>query len=179
MAGMRIGELARQSGVPASALRYYEQLGLLPEPTRTETGYRRYGAEAAERLAFIRAAQAVGLTLAEVRQVLGLRDAGGAPCRVVTDLIAHRHAEVKAKIGELRRLERELTELRARAAKLSPRDCDPSGICHVIPLARPSAASSPTPGARPVRPDDVSARALRSPLPTASASRPSRTRRPG
>ena len=130
---MRIGELARHSGVPATALRYYEQLGLLPEPGRTESGYRVYGEESVDRLAFIRAAQTVGLTLAEVRQVLGVRDAGEAPCRVVTDLIDHRHADVKARIAELRRLERELAALRARAAKLHPRDCDPSGICHVIP----------------------------------------------
>jgi DNA-binding transcriptional MerR regulator len=130
---MRIGELARQSGVPTTALRYYEQLGLLPEPDRTDAGYRIYDEDALERLAFIRAAQAVGLTLAEVRQVLGVRDAGEAPCRVVTDLIDQRHAEVKAKILELSRLERELAGLLARAANLQPRDCDPSGICHVIP----------------------------------------------
>jgi MerR family copper efflux transcriptional regulator len=137
---MRIGELARRSGVPATALRYYEQLGLLPQPGRTESGYRIYTAEAVDRLAFIRGAQAVGLTLAEVRQVLGVRDAGEAPCRVVTDLIDHRYVEVKAKIAELRGLERELAALRARAAKLHPRDCDPSGICHIIP-ARSSPAA--------------------------------------
>jgi DNA-binding transcriptional MerR regulator len=140
---MRIGELARQSGVPATALRYYEQLGLLPEPGRTGSGYRIYAEEALDRLAFIRAAQAVGLTLAEVRQVLAVRDAGEAPCRVVTDLIDHRHAEVKARIAELCQLERELAALRARAAKLRPRDCDPSGICHVIPALRMPAGSPP------------------------------------
>src|ERR671915_1678964 len=105
---MRIGELARQSGVPATALRYYEKLGLMPEPGRTESGYRMYGEEAVDRLAFIRAAQDVGLTLAEVRQVLGVRDAGEAPCRVVTELIDRRHTEVSARISELRALEREL-----------------------------------------------------------------------
>jgi len=138
---MRIGELARQSGVPATALRYYEQVGLLSEPGRTESGYRVYGEDAVDRLAFIRAAQAVGLTLAEVRQVLGVRDAGEAPCRVVTDLIDHRHAEVKARMAELSRLERELAALRARAANLHPRDCDPSGICHVIPAISQNANS--------------------------------------
>lgn len=130
---MRIGELARRSGVSATALRYYEQLGLLPEPDRTESGYRAYGDDAIDRLGFIRAGQAVGLTLAEVGQVLGVRDAGEAPCRVATDLIDRRHAEVRAKIAELRLLERELAELTARATDLHPRDCDPSGICHVIP----------------------------------------------
>ena len=133
---MRIGELARRSGVPATALRYYERLGLLAEPRRTGAGYRLYGEDAVDRLAFIRAAQAVGLTLAEVCQVLRVRDAGETPCGVVTDLIDHRHAEVKSKIAELRRLERELATLRARAAGLHPRDCDPSGICHVITAAR-------------------------------------------
>lgn len=85
----------------------------------------RRAARASSRLAFIRAAQVIGLTLAEVRRVLGVCDAGEAPCRVVTDLIDHRHADVKARIAELRRLECELAALRARAAKLRPRDCDP------------------------------------------------------
>jgi DNA-binding transcriptional MerR regulator len=139
---MRIGQLARLSGVPATALRYYEQLGLLAEPGRTEAGYRVYADDAIDRLAFIRSAQAVGLTLAEVRQVLGVRDAGEAPCRVVTELIDRRHAEVRARIAELRSLERELTALRQRATRLEPRDCDPSGICHVIPKMT-TAASAP------------------------------------
>jgi DNA-binding transcriptional MerR regulator len=130
---MRIGELARRSGLAASALRYYEQLGLLPEPARTASGYRSYAETAVDRLAFIRSAQAVGLNLAEVREVLGVRDAGEAPCRVVTGMIDRRHAEVRSRIAELRMLERDLSRLRDRAARLEPRDCDPSGVCHVIP----------------------------------------------
>jgi MerR family copper efflux transcriptional regulator len=130
---MRIGQLARRSGLAATALRYYEQLGLLPEPERTPSGYRSYGEEVVDRLAFIRSAQAVGLTLGEVREVLGVRDAGDAPCRVVTNLIERRHTEVRSRIAELRGLERELAHLRERAALLEPRDCDPTGVCHVIP----------------------------------------------
>lgn len=133
---MRIGELSRSSGVPRTALRYYEQVGLLTPPERTESGYRSYADDAIERLAFIRSAQAVGLTLAEVRQVVGIRDAGEAPCRVVTELIDQRHAEVRMRIAELRRLERELAQLQARAKDLQPRDCEPSGVCHVIPALR-------------------------------------------
>jgi DNA-binding transcriptional MerR regulator len=130
---MRIGELARRSGMAPTALRYYEQLGLLPEPERTPSGYRSYTDAAADRLAFIRSAQAVGLTLAEVREVLRVRDAGEAPCRVVTEMIDRRHTEVRTRIAELRALERDLARLRDRAARLEPRDCDPSGVCHVIP----------------------------------------------
>jgi DNA-binding transcriptional MerR regulator len=140
---MRIGELARESGLAPSAVRYYEQLGLLPAPRREPSGYRSYADDAVDRLAFIRSAQAVGLTLAEVRQVLGVRDAGEAPCRVVTELIDRRHAEVQAKIAELRGLELELTRLSERAARLEPRDCDPSGICHVIPKMMPTGISKP------------------------------------
>src|SRR5437867_948358 len=142
---MRIGEVASRSGIAPSAIRYYEQLGLLPEPQRTEAGYRVYADGAIERLGFIRAAQAVGLTLAEVRQVLGVRDAGEPPCRVVTDLIERRHAEVRAKIVELRRLERDLAAVRARAATLNPRDCDPSGVCHVIPSLAHADGARPRP----------------------------------
>ena len=130
---MRIGELARRSGLAPSAVRYYEQLGLLPEPERTESGYRSYADDTLDRLTFVRSAQAVGLTLAEVGQVLGIRDAGEAPCHVVTELIDRRHAEVRARIAELQALEAELAQLQRRAARLEARDCDPSGICHVIP----------------------------------------------
>jgi MerR family copper efflux transcriptional regulator len=139
---MRIGQLARQSGIAPSAVRYYEQLGLLPPPERMASGYRSYGEDTLDRLTFIRSAQAVGLTLAEVRQVLGIRDAGVAPCGVVTELIDRRHAEVRDRIAELQVLERELTLLLERAARLEPRDCDPLGICHVIPKA-PTESSSP------------------------------------
>jgi MerR family copper efflux transcriptional regulator len=147
---MRIGELARRSGLASTALRYYEQLGLLPEPQRTPSGYRSYGDSALDRLAFIRSAQAVGLTLSEVRDVLGVRDAGEAPCRVVTEMIDRRHAEVQSRIAELRVLERDLARLRDRAGRLEPRDCDPSGVCHVIPKVTGS-ATSPSGSGRLVR----------------------------
>ena len=140
---MRIGQLARRSGLAPSAVRYYEQVGLLPAPERMASGYRSYGDDTVDRLSFIRSAQAVGLTLAEVGQVLGVRDAGEAPCQVVTELIDRRHAEVRARIAELQALELDLTRIRERAARLEPRDCDPAGICHVIPKLTPTASSTP------------------------------------
>ena len=148
---MRIGELAHRSGLAPSAVRYYEQTGLLPAPRRTASGYRSYTDEALKRLAFIRSAQAVGLTLAEVRLVLGLRDAGDPPCGVVTELIEQRHAEVRARIAELQDLELDLARLRERAARLEPRDCDPSGICHVIPKLTPPTNAPPAREASSIR----------------------------
>jgi DNA-binding transcriptional MerR regulator len=130
---MRIGELSRESGVPPTTLRYYEQAGLLAPPRRTASGYRAYDEEALGRLSFIRAAQSVGLTLAEIRDVIAIRDGGRAPCRHVQELVERRRAEVRAKIRELRRLESELTRVGALAARLDPADCDPSGVCSAIP----------------------------------------------
>ena len=70
---MRIGELAAASGVPAKTIRYYEDIGVLDAPPRTPSGYRDDTADAADRLAFIRSARAVGLTLGEIRQIPALR----------------------------------------------------------------------------------------------------------
>ena len=140
---MRIGELARHSGIASTALRYYEKAGLLPQPQRTLSGYRAYGADALQRLAFIRAAQAVGLSLPEIREVIAIRDGGTAPCSHVVGLIERRRAEVRARIRELRRLEQELTQLAERGARLDPAECDPAGICQVIPSELAAAAASP------------------------------------
>jgi DNA-binding transcriptional MerR regulator len=74
-AAVRIGELAQRSGLAATALRYYEKAGLLPESPRTASGYRSYD-EVLPRLAFIRAAPAIGLTVSEIREVIAIRERG-------------------------------------------------------------------------------------------------------
>ena len=131
--GMRIGELARQSGLASTALRYYERAGLLPPPQRTPTGYRAYDPSVLQRLVFIRAAQAVGLSLSEIREVIAIRDGGAAPCSHVVGLLERRRAAVRARIRELQRLEQELTRLAERGARFDPAQCDPAGICRIIP----------------------------------------------
>lgn len=135
---VRIGELARRSGVPPTALRYYEKAGLLNEPKRADSGYRAYDRSALPRLAFIRAAQAVGLSLAEIREVIAIRDRGAAPCHHVVDLVERRRGEVRARILELQRLQRELDRVAARADRLNPAECDPNGVCAVIPVEKGS-----------------------------------------
>ncbi|HEY6416930.1 MAG TPA: heavy metal-responsive transcriptional regulator [Acidimicrobiales bacterium] len=84
---MRIGELAAVGGVTAKTIRYYEDIGVLDPPARTPSGYRNYSRAATDRLGFIRSAQAVGLTLGEIRGILALRDRGTTPCGHVLDLI--------------------------------------------------------------------------------------------
>jgi DNA-binding transcriptional MerR regulator len=130
---MKIGELARQSGVAATALRYYEKAGLLPPSRRTPSGYRTYDDDVVSRLAFIRAAQSVGLSVAEIRDVIGIRDAGAAPCTHVLQLIERHRGEVQSRIRELQELERDLSRLAQHGIGVDPSECDPAGVCKVIP----------------------------------------------
>src|SRR5215472_9446937 len=100
---MRIGEAAGRAAVPAKTIRFWEDQRLLPEPARTAAGYRDYDPAIVERLGFIRHAQAAGLTLEHIRQVLDIRDSGQPPCAHVAGLIAQRMAEVEARLAELAR----------------------------------------------------------------------------
>jgi MerR family copper efflux transcriptional regulator len=97
---MRIGELAEQAGISTKAIRYYEQIGILTPPARTSSGYRSYDQTALGRLGFVRAAQAVGLTLGEIRQIIAFRDDGQAPCAHVTDVLQRHAADLDARIRD-------------------------------------------------------------------------------
>ena len=127
---MKIGEVAGRAGVPAKTIRFWEDQHLLPVPTRTPSGYRDYGPAIMERLAFIRHAQAAGLTLGHIRQVLDIRDGGEPPCVHVTGLISQRLGEVEARLTELARTRDQLAALAGRAAAQDPADC--RGYCSII-----------------------------------------------
>ena len=129
---MQIGEVARKLGVATSAIRFYEESGLLPEPNRTPAGYREYDPSVIDRLTFIRAGQAVGLTLAELKDVLVIRDSGEAPCTHVAELIDRRIDEIDQRIKDLRRLRRDLTTLAGEALSFDPSDCPPDSICRIL-----------------------------------------------
>lgn len=129
---MRIGEVASRSGVSTKTIRYYEAIGLLPPPQRSASGYRDYEESALDRLAFVRAAQAVGLSLGEIRSIVALRDGGDTPCGHVLDLLRARSAELDRRIAEMHSLRGELHRLVQRAEGLDPADCDPRRICHLI-----------------------------------------------
>ena len=127
---MKIGEAAGRSGVPAKTIRFWEDQRLLPAPARSPAGYRDYDPAIIERLAFIRHAQAAGLALEAIRQVLDIRDGGQPPCVHVTGLIARRLAEVEDRLAELARARDPLAALAARAAAQDPADC--RGYCSII-----------------------------------------------
>ena len=127
---MRIGEAAGRAGIPAKTIRFWEEQHMLPPPARTPAGYRDYDPAIVERLTFIRQAQAAGLTLEHIRQVLDIRDGGDPPCSHVAGLIARRLAEVDARLAELTRTRDQLVVLAARATAQDPADC--RGYCSII-----------------------------------------------
>lgn len=129
---MQIGEIAHQVGLATSAIRFYEEKGLIPEAARTASGYRDYDESMIDRIRFIRAGQAVGLTLHELGQVLQIRDQGESPCRHVTELLDRRIHEVDQRIQELRSLRRDLTVLSKDASDLDPAECPPESVCRII-----------------------------------------------
>lgn len=129
---MRIGELSRLSGFPVSTLRYYERIGLLAEPERTQSGYRAYGPESVERLRFIRDGQATGLKLHEVSHLIDLRERGISTCEHSLALLRNRVGEITTQIHSLDRLRAQLESVIERARSLDPTTCtDPMG-CQVI-----------------------------------------------
>lgn len=129
---MRIGELAARAGVEPTTIRYYERIGLMPEPARRDSGYRDYSEEAVDRLGFIRAAQSVGLTLGEVRETLAFRDRGEAPCGHVAALIERNAAQLRQRISDLEAMHRDLERLAKKARAISPNDVPEAAFCHII-----------------------------------------------
>ena len=99
---MRIGELATASGLTRDALRYYERQGLLPRSRRTDGGFRLYDGSAVDRVRFIKQAQAHGLSLREIRDLVSHQsDAGRTRCRHVRNLLAHKLEQLETRRAEL------------------------------------------------------------------------------
>jgi DNA-binding transcriptional MerR regulator len=129
---MRIGELARKTGVPTKTIRYYEEIGVLPSPERAANGYRSYGWAAVERLLFVRDARATGLSLTEIGSILSLRDQGESTCNHVLGLLEAHLEEIDAHIESLQKTRRQLATLTKRARGLDSADCTDPNRCQAI-----------------------------------------------
>jgi DNA-binding transcriptional MerR regulator len=105
---LQVGELAERAGVGVQTLHYYERLGLLPKPDRSAANYRLYPIDALRRVQFIKKAQALGFTLEEIKEILGLRGQGRAPCRCVADVGKKHLQELDARIAGLQAFRRAL-----------------------------------------------------------------------
>ena len=105
---LKIGEVSKRSGVGIEALRFYERGGLLDSPSRTYGGYRVYGEDVLERLAFIKQAQALGFSLDEIRRIIDDARKGESPCDEVREIVRRRMEELDERLRELQRYRKEL-----------------------------------------------------------------------
>ncbi len=129
---MKIGEVAELAGLSAKTIRYYEEIGLLPEPEREFNQYRSYGPETLQKLAFIRRAQAANLKLREIREILEIRSQGRAPCVHVRDLLKRRLSKIDQQLEELKTAKQELEELVVLAEATDPAECSGDVICTIL-----------------------------------------------
>jgi MerR family copper efflux transcriptional regulator len=121
---LTIGAVAREAGTPIDTIRYYEKEGLLPEPRRRASGYRDYDQGAVVRLRFIRRAKDLGFTLEEIRDLLALSADRHSGVGGVKERAEHRLDVIDAKIAELERVRRGLSELiDACPGHGAPEDC--------------------------------------------------------
>ena len=111
---MKIGELARATGLNVETIRYYERIGLMPPATRSDGGHRLYGESQGRRLGFIRRTRELGFTLDQVRTLLKLVDGGRYTCAQVKRITVHHLDEVRRKVADLRKIERGLAEMAAQ-----------------------------------------------------------------
>lgn len=129
---MKIGELAKATGLTTKTIRFYESLGLMQGPQRSESGYRLYRQEHTERLEFIKKAKRLGLSLQEIREIFAFHDQRQPLCIHVLALLDQKLSQLDAIVKELQEFRRELARLkeesRARLAQL-PQD---ARICRII-----------------------------------------------
>lgn len=99
--GLKIGELARRAGVTPKAIRFYERKRVLPWPKRAPNGYRLYEGDAVEMLRFVKQATGLGLTLAEIKDIIAIRQGGRPPCTHVHRLLRDKAVDLDRKLKDL------------------------------------------------------------------------------
>jgi DNA-binding transcriptional MerR regulator len=132
---MLIGDIARQADVTPSTIRYYEEIGLLTAPPRSDAGYRRYSAATLEELEFIKKGQGLGFSLEEIGEVLKLSRSGEAPCSHVLELAERNLAAAEERIQQLRAFrDRLAAQIERWRGKVIP-SCNARGLCEIITSA--------------------------------------------
>ena len=122
-----IGELSKRTKVKVPTIRYYEEMGLLSEPERTEGNQRRYDAAGLERLSFIKHARDLGFSIEAISELIELQSHPDRSCQAATEIALSQLSDVKAKIKRLKALEKELVRI--------SKGCDGEGVsedCYVL-----------------------------------------------
>lgn len=121
---MKISELAKRSGIPSKTIRYYEEVGLLPEPTRNINGYRDYDKLDVDRLVFIRRCRELQIPIDQLKQLVRLQIDEAAPCREVDQIVKDQLEKVRARRREFELLEETLAQLVAACSSDQIRNCE-------------------------------------------------------
>jgi len=143
---MKIGEAAAASGCHFETIRYYERIGLLPHPARTDTGYRDYTTAQVERLRFITRGRELGFSLDEIRSLLRLTEDQDLSCGEVDQLARKHLAEIEQRVRELKRMARELEHTIAGCAGGQRAQCTILGALQAPPAGRARATALVSPG---------------------------------
>ncbi|MDL1943597.1 heavy metal-responsive transcriptional regulator [Chloroflexi bacterium CFX2] len=130
---MKIQELAQSTGISAKTIRYYEEIGILPAPARTENNYRQYSEQDVDRLRLVAGARRLDLSLEEIREILDLRDRREAPCKVLLERLQHKANEIAERIRALQQMERELRALHNLGLTFPTDDVEGKHcVCHLV-----------------------------------------------
>jgi MerR family transcriptional regulator, mercuric resistance operon regulatory protein len=120
---LTIGALSEHTEVNVETIRYYERIGILPEPPRSAGGHRLYANEHKQRLVFIRRSRALGFSLRQVRVLLGLSNGRRMSCAKVKSMTEQHIADIRRRVKDLRRLERVLRDMAAQCQGEERLDC--------------------------------------------------------
>ena len=130
---MKINQLANLTGVSPKTIRYYESIGVLPEPNRGPNGYRDYDQADMELLKLVAGARKLEFSLDDVTEIIAMRDRREAPCRVVLDNLAQKADKIAQRIVELHQLERDLRHLHELGKTFPTDDVDGKAcVCHLV-----------------------------------------------
>lgn len=146
------GALAAKSGCNIETIRYYEQIGILPPPPRSEGGHRLYGPDLVRRLHFVRRSRDLGFTLEEIRELLSLVDGGNYTCAQVEGMARMHVAAIRQKIADLNKLKKTLEAMAAQCSGGTIPECPIIGALFAsrLPLSAAKAARASS-GARQAR----------------------------
>jgi MerR family mercuric resistance operon transcriptional regulator len=120
---MKIGQLSEQTDCKIETIRYYERIGLLPAPARSDGGYRLYDDNHLRRLSFIRRSRELGFTIDEIRGLLNLVDGGNYTCSYVKTITMEHVESIRQKIADLKKLEKTLSRIASQCAGDATPEC--------------------------------------------------------
>lgn len=132
---MEIRELSKLTNVSSKTIRYYEEIELLPPPNRKPNGYREYSETDVERLNLVAGTRRLDFSLAEIKEILDLRDRGIAPCGVLLESLDRKTKEISQRIIELKHMQEDLQQLYSLGATFPTDDVEGKNcICHLVKI---------------------------------------------